>query len=254
MFRVLAGVAIATVLGLSTSTASAQWGDLTGKFVLKGAAPEPAKLDVAKEPFCLKCKLVDEEFVVGPDGGIANIVIYVKTKNVKVHPDYSKTAEAKLTYDNLCCKFEPRILTMRLSQILVLKNSDQVAHNSNIQPILDAPTNPLLPAGAQIEHQFKREQKLPVPVSCNIHPWMKGYILPRENPYAAVTDATGSFTMKNLPTGPLEFVVWHEKIGYVNAKPTWMKGVFSLTIAAGANKLDGASDTIQVDAALFNKK
>jgi len=235
---------------LSALTASAQqWGDLKGMFVYQGIAPAPVPLNVTKEPLCAKCKLVDEELVIGPNLGIANIVIYVKTKNVKVHPDYEKTALDKLTYDTVCCRFEPRILTLRLSQTLVLRNVGPVAHNTNIQPILDTPVNPLQLVGGNMEHQFQREQKLPVVVSCNIHPWMRGYILPRANPYAAVTDLNGSFVMKNLPVGPLEFVVWHERCGYLNAKNTWFKGSFTLNIQPGENKLDGQTETIPVPAA-----
>ncbi len=38
----------------------------------------------------------------------------------------------------------------------------------------------------------------------------------RKDPYAAVSDATGKFTIKDLPAGKeLEFRLWQEKSGYL---------------------------------------
>jgi len=242
-------VGVALVLGFSSSSAQAQWGTLKGKFVFDGPAPAAAKLDVNKDvEVCGKHNLVDETLLVGADGGIANVVVYVRTKGVMVHPDLAKAATATLVYDNKGCRFEPHILPILVNQPVILKNSDPVGHNSNVQPIGDQGINPLLPSGGEIEHKFFRAQLVPVPVSCNIHPWMKGYILPRDNPYVAVSGKDGSFELKNLPAGDLEFQVWQEKAGYL-AVGTWEKGRFTKAIAAGDNDLG----TVKVPAGLFNK-
>ena len=129
-----------------------------------------------------------------------------------------------------------------------MKNSDPVGHNSNLQPLGDTAINPLLPPGGQAPYKFNKKQSIPQQVTCNIHPWMKGYILPRDNPYAAVSAKDGTLTIKNLPTGDLEFQAWHEKAGYVDT-PAWPKGKFTHNIKAGANDLG----TIKLGAALFNK-
>ena len=73
--------------------------------------------------------------------------------------------------------------------------------------------NPTLGANQAATHPLKPnvEEKLPFPVTCGFHPWMKGWVLPRNNGYFAVTDANGKFEIKDLPTGDqLTFVVWHE--------------------------------------------
>lgn len=235
------------------SAEAADWGTFKGQFVLKGSVPKAAAIDPNKDQAtCGKCKLQDETLVVDEKTkGIKNIVIYVRTKDVPVHPDYQKSANEKVKFDNDCCRFEPRILCMRLSQTLVLGNSDPVAHNSNLQPLGDVGVNPLIPAGGEVEHKFNREQRLPVPVSCNIHPWMKGFILPRSNPYAVVSGKDGSFELKNLPAGTeLEFQVWQEKAGYLVAKPDWTRGRFTLTLKAGETKDLGK---VEVPASVFNK-
>ena len=57
---------------------------------------------------------------------------------------------------------------------------------------------------------------LPAVVSCPIHPCMRGFILVLDPPYGTVTDATGRFTIKDLPAGKLEFRTWQEKSGWIH--------------------------------------
>jgi hypothetical protein len=243
----------------STSTPAAAspakaegWGTLKGKFVFDGTPPEPAKINImGKDPaVCGVVPLFDETLLVGPDGGIANVIVYLTTKNPSVHPDYAKTANDKVELDNKGCMFVPHVVPVLLSQTFVVKNSDPVGHNVNIQPPLDEPRNIMLSPGDKVEFQFKRSQRLPVNPSCNIHTWMSCYVLPRDNPYTGVSGLDGSFEIKNLPAGELEFVVWKEKIGYLAAKPEWTKGVIKMTIQPGDNDLG----TIKVGPDLLKPK
>lgn len=240
------------LLGASdVARAADDWADLTGRFVFDGPPPVAPKLVVNKDTeVCGKHPLVDESLVVGPDGGIANVIVYVRSAKVKTHPDLAKF-EPEVVLDNKNCRFEPHVLPVQLGQTLILRNSDPVGHNSNVQPLGDQGVNPLIAAGTDAKHKFNKKQLLPVPVSCNIHNWMKAYVLPRDNPYTAVSDEKGNFTIKNLPVGEkLEFQVWQEKAGYLEAKPEWKKGRFEMTLKKGDNNLGD----IKVKPALFQKK
>ena len=61
----------------------------------------------------------------------------------------------------------------------------------------------------------------PVPASgealvrlrCDVHPWMAGWLVVVEHPYAAVTDAEGRFTIADVPPGAYTLAVWHERLG-----------------------------------------
>jgi hypothetical protein len=117
----------------------------------------------------------------------------------------------------------------------VVKNSDTFAHNSNLTELGGAGANPLIAPAAQATYKYVRAQNIPQPVNCNIHPWMKGLVLPRDNPYFAVSKADGTFEIKDLPVGKLEFQVWHEP-GFVDTKD-WPKGRFTMDIKAGDNDL-----------------
>ena len=47
-----------------------------------------------------------------------------------------------------------------------------------------------------------------------------------DHPYYAVTDATGSFAMENVPAGTYQVKIWHETLG---------ETVQEVTIEAGAS-------------------
>lgn len=232
-----------------TATAST-WGNLTGKFVYDGPDPMPARLAITKdEQVCGKHNLVDESLLTGTDKGLKNVVIFLADKKAAVHPDFEATANDKVKFDNDHCRFEPHILPLRTSQTLEIHNSDPLAHNSNLTPLGDSPFNQLISQDNAVVYQFKKQQNSPVMVTCSIHPWMKGYVFPRDNPYVAVTGDDGSFEIKNLPAGKHEFQVWQEAVGGLSAKPDWKKGKFKLEINEGDNDLG----TIQVSSALFGK-
>jgi hypothetical protein len=88
-----------------------------------------------------------------------------------------------------------------------------------------------------------------VPIACNYHPWESAYILPREDPYVAITAKDGTFRIPKLPAGKLEFQVWQERTGFLDT-PQWPKGRFELTIKPGLNDLG----TFKLSPKLFDKK
>ena len=52
-------------------------------------------------------------------------------------------------------------------------------------------------------------------VTCDSHPWMHAYIQILDHPYAAVTNAKGEFSMKDVPVGSYTIEAWHEALGKV---------------------------------------
>jgi hypothetical protein len=250
----------ALCLALTSSIAAAadEWGNLKGRFVFDGKAPTPEALPVSKEPLCLQPPtVVDESLVVNDKGGLANVVVWVRgPKDLKINPDYEKAAKDTVTLDNKHCRFEPHVVAMRTSQPLEVKNSDPFAHNTNIAGVANSLPNQVIPANSSDTKAVALPEALPVGVTCNIHGWMKGWLLVRPDPYFAVSDKDGNFEIKNLPAGTeLEFQVYHEKSGYVQkAKidgkdPMWTRGRFKMTIKPGDNNLG----EIKLEPTQFNK-
>jgi len=243
MRRIMFSLLMAFVVLLNSATA-ADWGDLTGTFVLKGAAPKAEAIKPNKDiAFCGKHKLVDESLVVGSDGGVKNIAIfmYLKSSDPKppIHPDYEKTAKDVVSFDNMGCRFEPHVVLLRTTQTLKIGNPDAVGHNTKVDFFNNVSFNDLIPAGKSLEKKFTEVERLPNQVNCSIHPWMTGWLVIKDNPYFAVTDDKGSFEIKNIPEGEWTFQFWQEKAGYVQdvtingAAKKWSRGRLSVKVTGG---------------------
>lgn len=237
------------LVGASLPVAAAEWGDLKVRFTYDGQAPAPSKIAITKDAaFCGKFDLVDESLVVNKENnGIKNVAVYLylgrRDKPPVVHPSYKETASKMIPLDNDHCRFEPHILMLRTSQTLSVLNSDTVGHNTNVTTLANAAQNVLIPAGGKVEMKFSQEERVPSKVACNIHPWMGGYIIVRDNPYGGVSDEDGNLVIKNIPAGKWTFQFWHEKSGYVDEGKQdgknfkWRRGRHEVEIKPGENDL-----------------
>jgi len=231
--------ALLTLATLAQANAAGDWGTLKGRLVFDGAV-EAKAIDVNKDvEVCGTHNLVDEEITVGKKNGLTNAFVYLylkKGKSVEIHPDLQKPSSEPVQLDNKGCRFEPHVALLRLGQPLELKNSDSVGHNTNIGG--KNSFNQIIPAGGAVPFMPQKEEVYPVNVSCSIHPWMKSYLLIRNNPYGAATAADGSFEIKDIPAGKHEFIFWHEAKGNlrdlpVQGKKTNRKGRAKIKILAG---------------------
>lgn len=250
-------VSAALLAGCPLVAAAEEWGTIKGRFTFGGAIPTAVELKADKDiEVCGKHKLASEELVVGADKGVANVVVFVRDKGVRVHPDAAATKNVKIILDNKDCRFNPHVAFVQTGQTLVLRNSDSVGHNSNVATIKNPPSNSLIPAGGETPVTMASDEAIPAQVTCNIHPWMKSWLVVRSNPYAAVSNADGTFELKNVPAGgDLELQIWHEKSGYVGEvtiagkAEKFAKGRKKVKVAAGDNDLG----EMVLDASLFNK-
>jgi hypothetical protein len=157
--------------------------------------------------------------------GVANVVIsleppagtYFKLRDA----DKKRTDEVKL--DQPHCAFIPHVVALfpvyfngekmvRTGQKFAVANGAKMPHNTKItgDPLKNAEKNPTLPPGKTDEFEINL-QKNPLRVGCSFHTWMSGFIWTFDNPYHAVTDLDGKFTIENVPSGvELTVVSWHE--------------------------------------------
>jgi hypothetical protein len=229
-------------------------GVLKGKVTFVGDPPErrdltetmknnPADFShcTAKDP---KNDTRDEEWIVGPDKGVKNVVVWLrapKGKYFKV-PDDQKKAKGDVVVDQPFCAFVPHVVVVFPSyfdgkkqeptgQRFKVLNSAPMNHNTaygtefgigksdnqTLKPkselIVDA-----IPSGPR-----KTGENL-IKFKCDIHKWMKGYAWVFDHPFSAVTGEDGSYEIKGVPTGvDLEVVYWHESMG--GSKPDGQKNV-----------------------------
>jgi hypothetical protein len=169
--------------------------------------------DAAKKTILDECLLVSSK-----NKGIKNVFVYLivaRDGQIPIHPDLNKF-EKEVVVDQPACMFWPRAIALRQGQTLVVKNSAPVDHS--FRYIGDGVDNQggsvLIKAGQQAEIKDLSAQRLPLPVECNLHGWMKGRIGVFNHPYFAVTNEDGAFEIKNVAAGHHKLMVYHEEIGY----------------------------------------
>ena len=197
-------------------------GAVSGVVTLSGAAPTLAPLVKKGDPnakdaaVCAAETVPNESVVVGADNGLANVFIYL----VRAPAGHKADAVPKdpIVFDQKGCRFLPHSLLVRVGQTVLVKSGDPIAHNTHTVTVRGTPFNQAIKADDRVGTPliYDKPEKLPCEVKCDLHSWMKAYHLVLDHPFMAVTDADGKFQIAGLPPGKHKFVVWHEKVGYVN--------------------------------------
>jgi hypothetical protein len=234
MRRILPAVSIFTVSALillasaRAEPQNSEWGTIKGRVVWGGDnLPETKWITVTVDQnHCLTAnksakdgKIQDEALLVNPKNkGLKNVFVYIAEqpgKQISIHPDLKEVGK-EMVIDQPACTFFPRALAMREGQVFVVKNSAPVQHN--IRWIGDGTNNQggnvTVKPGDKAEIKDLKAQRLPLPLECNIHGWMKGRLGVFNHPYFAITDDDGNFEIKQAPTGTYKLMIYHEEIGY----------------------------------------
>src|SRR6266536_3817023 len=123
-------------LALIGSAALVSAADITGKVVLKGTPPPEQTIDLASSPDKVcgaahTTPVTTRHYVVGKDGGLANVLVYVKSGlEGKTFP--APTTEPVL--DQVGCMYQPYVMGVMVNQKFKIKNSDPTMHNVHPQP------------------------------------------------------------------------------------------------------------------------
>lgn len=185
-------------------------GAISGRVTFNGTPPAPAMLTVDQDVEACGGDRPSQELLVGADGGIQNVVIAIEDVGSGKAWGFSE----EFVYDQKNCSFVPHVLLMQPRAPGVVKNSDTVGHNFHTisQGIYNA-NNKINPASDMTVDANRVRRPGIVRVKCDIHSWMSGWWYVAATPYAELTDASGSFTMSDIPAGTYKVKVWHETLG-----------------------------------------
>jgi plastocyanin len=135
-------------------------------------------------------------------------VVYVDVIAGKTFP----VPTEKPLIDQKGLMFTPHVVAVAQGTTVEFLNSDKVAHNVFW---ISVGGNKKLghnlgtwPQGEK--RSFKFDNPGAVPLLCNVHPEMGGYIVVSPTPYFAVTDKSGSYKIDNVPDGSYTVTAWHE--------------------------------------------
>src|SRR5579884_1064494 len=106
-----------------------QGGTITGTVKWTGPVPTVAKLPITKDPQICdpdNHKMRDlERLVIGPTGGVANTVVFLRNVHKGKAWDIPETRQ---TVDQRTCRYEPHIMLVPDNAKLRMKSSDATLH------------------------------------------------------------------------------------------------------------------------------
>ena len=187
--------------------AVANGGTIKGKVTFNGTVPTRTVLPTKDQKICGQPRKEDL-IKVGADKGVQEAVLSIQgiTKG-KAWPNAGKTP----AIDNKDCVFLPRVQVVQVGKLSVV-NSDPLLHNTHGFYDKRTAFNLALPNQNQsIDVDLPRPGT--VRVECDSHGWMLGWIHVVDNPYYAISDASGAFEIKDIPPGKYTFVVNQEATG-----------------------------------------
>lgn len=183
-----------------------------GTVTVEGAVPRPRKLKISGNPECSGITHGDlfSEELIAPNGRLQNAIVYVKTGL----EDYKfPVPQEPVLIDQKGCTFIPHVVAVQEYQKIDLLNSDPTMHNVNARSQNSRGFNIGFPSKGMKRTVSIKEVEVAVPIRCDLHPWMQGYIAVFGHPYFQVTGADGAFSFNPLPPGKYEIEVWHESLG-----------------------------------------
>ncbi len=192
-------------------------GMIRGVVRLQGPIRELPRPEIFK--FKEVCKGVpNESVVVGLEGGVRYAVLTLEgvTKGKKAE------REAVNELDNQECRFVPHVQAASVGQWLVVRNSDPILHTAHAHFKSGQPDFNLGLYPGKVSRKPLVSPGI-VPIVCDVHPWMRAYIVVTEHPYHAVTDILGEYEIRDIPPGNYRLKVWHESLG-AQEKPVEVKG------------------------------
>jgi len=119
--------------------------------------------------------------------------------------------------DQVNSEFSPRVLVVTRGSRVRFPNSDRIRHQVysfspakrfELPLYTGTPPEPVVFENAGV-----------VTLGCNIHDWMKGYIVVVDTPHFATSDAQGRARFSAVPPGRYLLTAWHERLPAVDAAP-----------------------------------
>ena len=224
-------VMLLLALGLlysARNVSAAGEGKITGTVKLDGTAPHQRPIDMSKEPSCAKehasKPVTTESVVVGPNNALQNVAVYI-SEGLPASAA-SQVPSQTPQWDQKGCQYIPHVMALDVNQHFKVTNSDQTSHNIHPTPKPAGPNhewNKSQPPGSPPFDVSWQAEEVAIPVKCNIHPWMHGFMVVVQGP-AAVSDNSGAYSLEGVPPGSYTLTAWQETYGTQTQKVTVAAG------------------------------
>jgi len=214
-------------------------GTIEGTITLNGAVPEPKGFNLITFPDPVYCGRISNgrgwrllrDFVVNQQGGLKDAIVLLE--GVESGKSFEMSVPLIEARD---CQFAPFMTIVRNGHAVEVINMDPVMHDiQGYETSIEAGNRVLFNTPLVMNHQHHRGdihamhnhapgKSLVGPLylnkgrrtfymQCGFHAYMESWAMAVNNPYYALTDGNGAFTIENIPPGTYQLAVWHPQTG-----------------------------------------
>jgi len=214
-------------------------GVIEGRITLSGEVPEPKGFNLITFPDPRYCGRISNgkgwrllyDFVVSQEGALKDAIVFLE--GVEAGKPFELSVPLIEARD---CMFGPPVTVVRNGHAVEVVNMDPVMHDiQGYETSIEAGARVLFNTPLVMNHQHRRGDILathnhapgrslvgPIYLNkgrrtfymqCGFHAYMESWAMAVNNPYYAVTDASGTFKIDNIPPGTYHMVVWHPQSG-----------------------------------------
>lgn len=193
-------------------------GTLSGRVTLTGPIPRARSFHLIHAPNIQFCARISDgkghrilrDFTVSANSGLKDTVIAIQgVRKGKPFP----TKMQKFNIDR--CHSDQYVIGVLNGESILLENKDPIRHEIATYEInnanyVDQITNKaIIKRSSQIRSAFVKQDAEEFLIKCNLHPFLqtRGFMV--DNPYYAISDAEGNFTLKDIPPGTYDILAWH---------------------------------------------
>lgn len=167
--------------------------------------PARTKIDLSRCRDCaaaVKEEILSQEVMTDKDGNLQGAFVFVRKGLAGKFDPPKEPVTVKLKAGGI----EPASVAVQAGQEVVFVNEDNHLHVV-VMTGITITVNEGVGAGKKLSRILKSGDLIELKDS--VHPWVKGWILVRDHPFVAVTDATGKYELKGLPPGKYTIAVSH---------------------------------------------
>jgi plastocyanin len=190
-------------------------GTIRGTVRLTGAAVDQQKLPVTVDQSVCGKEKDAGDIVLSSEKGIRNVVVSLQPP--PPGPKWPVSAPI-VQMDQEQCVFVPRVVVVPAGGTVEFLNSDRLLHNLHSASKENRIFNRTQPRGRTIPIVLEKPEI--IRVDCDLHPWMRAWVVVADHPFYAVTNNQGEFMLDNVPPGEYTLRIWQESLGTVTKDVT----------------------------------
>jgi plastocyanin len=201
-------VVLATAVCLLLLPRSAAGGEIQGRVVIAGEVPAAKKIPITIDQYVCGTEQMMGDLVVSAAREVRNVVVWLENPPAGAP---SSSPPPATPMDQKQCVFVPRVVIVPANGTVQFLNSDRLLHNLHSVSRDNPSFNRTQPKDRTIPVTFAKPEI--VRIDCDLHSWMRGWVVVAPHAFYALSDAQGRFKLDNLPAGQYTVRVWHERLG-----------------------------------------